>query len=97
MIKLFAAAALTFGAVAAAPAVAAETLTYQGVTYEYTVTEQGATRVISGHDLDRRRPFVLRVARGRVEGEVNGSMVSFSLRDVKRTSQTSTKSQIAAR
>jgi hypothetical protein len=82
MIKLFATAALTFGLLASAP-VTAETLTYKGATYEYTVAEKGATRVITGYDVSNRRPFTLRVARGHVEGVVNGSTVAFSLRDVK--------------
>jgi hypothetical protein len=96
MIKSFAAAALTLGLFVSAP-VAAETLTHQGVTYEYTVTETGATRVIKGYDVTSHRPFSLRVARGRVEGVVDGNTVSFALRDVKPVVAPAAKSEVAAR
>jgi len=97
MNKYFATAALTFGLIVAGPAIAAETLTYQGNTYEYTVAQEGTTRVITGYNVSSRRPFTLRVARGRVEGVVNGNTVAFSLRDVKPIASRAVKTEVAAR
>lgn len=98
MPKLFINAALTFGLLLTGPAIAAptQTLTHQGVTYEYTVTEKGHTRIIKGIDRTNKRPFRLRVASGRVEGSVDGNPVSFPLRDVKPIVTTATATATAS-
>ena len=102
MTKLFFNAALTFGLLLSGPVLAAstQTLTHKGVTYEYTVTEKGNTRIIKGLDRTNNRPFQLRVASGRVEGIVDGNIVSFPLRDVKPITTAATtleSTEIAAR
>ena len=97
MIKLFGTATLTFGLLGSGPVIAAETLTHNGITYEYSVAEKGATRVITGYDVTNHRAFTLRVARGRVEGIVDGSAVSFPLRDVKPIMTAAKPAEVAAR
>ncbi|UVO54603.1 hypothetical protein [Sphingomonas sp. SUN039] len=97
MIKLFATAALTFGLLVSGPAIAAETLTHNGITYEYTVAEKGGSRVITGYDLTNRRAFTLRVGKRRVEGEVDGQPVSFALRDVKPITSVAKPAEVAVR
>ena len=86
---LIAAAAL------ATPALA-ETVTYEGITYVYSVEQRGNVRMISGEDSDHR-VFTLRVSRNWVDGTVNGSPVSFSTRDVARLKPEVTVTEVAAR
>jgi len=97
MIKLLATATLTLGLLASGGALAAETLTHNGVTYEYSVVQKGTTRVISGYDVTNDRPFTLRVAHGRVEGTVAGSAVTFQLREVKPIAKPVAEAEVAAR
>lgn len=68
-----AAAALTL----AAPAFAAErSFTRDGVTYNYTMTEQDGARVLEGH-ASQGGKFRLVVRNGWVKGDVAGNRVSF--------------------
>ncbi len=80
---------------AAAPAFA-ETMTRDGVTYLYTVAQQGDVKVISGKDTTSGNDFTFRVAHGRVEGLVAGRPVDFSLSDVK-VSRAHDNREVAAR
>jgi len=80
----------------AAPA-AAETMTHDGVTYVYSVETSGNTKIIRGEDVTNRRPFVLRVNRGWVEGDVDGRAVWFSTRDVVRLRAKPVLQEVAAR
>lgn len=97
MIKLFATAALTFGLLVSGPVIAAETLTHDGITYEYSVAEKDGARVITGFDTTNRRAFTLRVANGRVVGEVDGQPVRFALRDVKPIASVAKPTEVAVR
>jgi hypothetical protein len=99
MTKLFSTAALAFGLLVSGPVFAGtvEKLSHAGIDYEYTVTEKGATRVIVGYDKTNRRAFTLRVARGWVEGHVDGQPVSFRVRDVKPLTGVATVTQVAVR
>jgi len=104
MTKIFHRIALMFGLLLAGPAFAAETttLTHQGVTYAYKVTEKGAARIIEGVDSTNHQPFRLRVSRGWVEGRVGTTAVSFSLSEVKsvispNTAVTTTSTMVATR
>jgi hypothetical protein len=103
MTKIFYRTAMILGLSMAGPALAAETatLTHQGVTYVYSVTEKGSAKIIEGVDRTNNRPFRLRVAHGWVEGRVDGAAVSFSLRDVKPVTSTTataaTSTLVAAR
>ncbi len=99
MTKLFHRTAIALGMLIASPAFAAgtETLTHNGSTYVYSVTEKGNAKIIEGVDQTTNRPFRLRVSNGWVYGRVDGTAVSFSLRDVKPASAEPTSTQVAAR
>ncbi len=99
MIKLFATAALALGLFVSGPVIAnpVEKLTHEGVRYEYSVSEKGATRVIKGYDFTNHRAFTLRVGKNRVEGEIDGQPVSFALRDVKPITSIAKPAEVAAR
>lgn len=77
------------GLLALAPAAAlakddaARRFEHEGVTYSYTVTQVGDTRVISGVEERTGKPFTLRVGQHRVRGTVGSQQVSFALRDVR--------------
>ncbi|WP_404333752.1 hypothetical protein AB2M62_11165 [Sphingomonas sp. MMS12-HWE2-04] len=77
MTRLFlaaAAATLTF----AAPALATErTFTHEGVTYNYTVTQQGDVKVLEGTAAPTGEKFRLTVKNGWVSGYAANARVSF--------------------
>ena len=77
---------------AAAPVLAAETqtMTRDGVTYIYSVTETPSATLIKGRQ-QGGRPFSLRVANGRVSGYSDGRNVSFPLSAVVRTTPAATE------
>ncbi len=83
-------------AVITTPAVA-ETFVHEGSTYVYTVEERGNFKILKGEVAESRTPFTLRVSRTWVDGEVDGSPVSFSKRSVIRLKPTVTTTEIAAR
>ena len=60
----------------------AESFSHAGTTYTYAVAERGGTRIITGTD-DRGTTYLLRVRGTRVEGEVDGRVVTFSTRNLK--------------
>lgn len=99
MTKIFYRAALTFGLLLSGPAFAtqAQTLTHDGVTYVYSVTEKGSARIIEGVDQTNGRAFRLRVANGRVDGVVGRNPVSFGLSEVKPMVIAATSTKVAAR
>jgi hypothetical protein len=76
------------GLLALAPAItyaqdtATQRFEHEGITYSYTVTKVGDTRVISGVEERTGKPFTLRVGTHRVRGTVGTQQVSFALRDV---------------
>ena len=76
------------GLLALAPAAAlakdatAQRFEHKGVTYSYTVTQVGDTRVITGVEERTGKPFTLRVGPHRVRGTVGSQQVNFALRDV---------------
>ena len=74
-----------------------ETFIHDGSTYVYSVEERGDLRILKGEVVESRKPFTLRVSRNWVDGEVDGSPVSFSKRDVVRLKPTVTIAEIAAR
>lgn len=74
-------------AVSLAPVVAAaepSTITRDGTTYTYSVSQVGKARIIDGTGSDGSR-YHLVVANGRVTGTSNAVPVRFSLRDVAKT------------
>lgn len=75
----------------------AETFVHNGSTYVYSVEERGNIRILKGEVAESRKPFTLRVSRNWVDGEVDGSPVSFSKREVVRLKPTVTIAEIAAR
>jgi hypothetical protein len=87
---------LIAAAVITTPAVA-ETFVHEGSTYVYTVEERGNLTILRGEVAESRQPFTLRVSRTWVDGEVDGSPVSFSKRSVTRLKPTVTTTEIAAR
>ena len=87
---LIAAAAITTPALA-------ETFVHEGVTYVYSIEQRGNMQILTGENSKTRQPFTLRVSRNWVDGEVGGSPVSFSKRDVIRLKPTVSASEIAAR
>ena len=68
-------------AIVAQPAFA-ETFTRDGSTYTYVLEQRGKSTFISGHVVETKEPFNLRVSGTRVTGDVAGRSVSFSTRDV---------------
>jgi hypothetical protein len=89
--------ALTLAIATVATPALAETFEHAGTTYEFSVAQKGKSRVITGKDLKYGRPFELTVRNGWVDGNVDGSPVSFSTRDLIRVRPTVTTSEIAAR
>ncbi len=87
---LIAAAAITTPAIA-------ETFVHEGTTYVYSVEQRGNVQILKGEDTKSRRPFTLRVSRNWVDGDVDGSPVSFSKRAVIRLKPTVTIPEVAAR
>jgi hypothetical protein len=87
---------LIAAAVTTTPALA-ETFVHEGSTYVYTVEERGNLKILKGEVAESRKPFILRVSRNWVDGEVDGSPVSFSKRDVIRLKPTVTTTEMAAR
>jgi hypothetical protein len=82
---------------AISPPALAETFTHKGTTYVYSVEQRGNLQIIKGLDTKTKRPFTLRVSNNWVDGEVDGSPVSFSKRDVVRLTPTVSTTEIAAR
>jgi hypothetical protein len=74
----------------------AESFVHQGITYSYSVEQRGNLRVISGED-SQHRAYTLRVSKNWVDGTVDGSPVSFSIRDVVRLKPEVTVTEVAAR
>ncbi len=99
MTKMFHRTALMFGLLITGPAFAAETqtLTHDGATYVYSVTEKGNAKIIEGVNQTNGRAFRLRVARGRVEGVFGWKPVSFGLDQVKPIVPAATPTKVAAR
>lgn len=94
MTKIFIAlAALT---TVAQPALA-ETFTRDGSTYTYELQQRGKSTYISGHVVDTKEPFELRVSGTRITGYVAGRPVSFSTRDVVSSRNGAKSAEIAAR
>jgi hypothetical protein len=87
---------LIAAAVNTAPALA-ETFVHDGSTYVYTVEQRGNFQILKGEVTESHKPFTLRVSRTWVDGEVDGSPVSFSKRAVVRLKPTVTTTEIAAR
>lgn len=87
---------LIAAAAASTPAIA-ETVVHNGVTYVYTVEQRGDIQILKGEDTKTRKPFTLRVSRNWVDGDVNGSPVSFSKRDVIRLKPRVATTEIAVR
>jgi hypothetical protein len=87
---------LIAAAAVSTPAVA-ETFVHKGSTYIYTVEQRGNLKILKGEVAESRKPFILRVSRNWVDGEVDGSPVSFSKRSVIRFKPTVTTTEIAAR
>jgi hypothetical protein len=82
--KILLAAALAFiPAMASAEAPKSQTMTYDGVTYTYTVTEKNGIRKIEGMMDKGFKRISLVVGKHFVEGTVGGTPVSFSLKEVK--------------
>lgn len=85
--------ALAALAVASQPALA-ETFTRDGTTYTYALEQRGKSTYISGHVVDTKAPFNLRVNGNRVTGDVDGRPVSFSTR---QSASVATPTKVAAR
>jgi hypothetical protein len=96
MRMLFTAAAL---ALTVTPALAAATDTtkfeHDGVTYVYSTTDKGGTKVIRGRSYPGAKPFDLVVRNGVVTGTSGYAPVSFRLSDVERVTPSNIK--VAAR
>jgi hypothetical protein len=75
----------------------AETFVHDGSTYVYSVVERGNVKILKGEVAESRKAFTLRVSRNWVDGEVDGSPVSFSKREVVRLKPVMTPTEIAAR
>ncbi len=80
MLILTTAAALTLSG--AAHAEQTRSFTHEGQTYDYVVTQKGATKVIAGKRDDGTR-FRFTVRGDRVRGTLGGQQVSFGLDEVK--------------
>ncbi len=80
----------------ATPALA-DTFVHDGTTYVYSIEQRGDIQILTGVDSKTRRPFTLRVSRNWVDGNVDGSPVSFSKRDVIRSKPSVLTTEIAAR
>ena len=79
--KVFAVAALTLAGSSAVFAEAPTSFVHNGTTYTYVQTTEKGKRVISGRSSDGQT-FRLLVGERNVTGRFNGSLVTFSLRDV---------------
>ncbi len=82
MTKLPLIAALFATAAATAPAMAAEktSFTHDGVTYVYSETQAGQSRVIKGYAVNGP-DFYYVVRKGQVVGKVDDANVSFAVKD----------------
>jgi hypothetical protein len=80
---LLAAALALLPAMAAAEPPKPQTMTYDGVTYTYTVIEKNGIRKIDGMMDKGFKRFSLVVGKHFVDGTVGGTPVSFSLKAVK--------------
>jgi hypothetical protein len=80
---LLAAALAVLPAMVAAEPPTPQTMTYDGVTYTYTVTEKNGIRRIDGMMDKGFKRFSLVVGKYFVDGTVGGTPVSFSLKQVK--------------
>ncbi len=67
----------TISMLVAAPAMAAETFTRDGVSYEYNVTQSGDYQLITGRDLSTGRTFSLKVRGTHVNGTYGDNSVAF--------------------
>lgn len=94
MLKSF---TILLAAVAATSPALAETFTYQGKTYAYTIEQRGHVRILTGADVTSDVPFVLNVSRNWVEGTVDGQPVSFSTHSVKPLTRNVTVTEVAAK
>jgi hypothetical protein len=74
----------------------AESFVHQGIIYVYSVEQRDNLRVISGED-SQHRAYTLRVSKNWVDGTVDGSPVSFSIRDVVRLKPEVSVTEVAAR
>lgn len=88
---------ILIAAVAISTPAIAETFVHEGTTYVYSVEQRGNVQILKGEDTKSRRPFTLRVSRNWVDGDVDGSPVSFSKRAVIRLKPTVTITEVAAR
>ena len=79
--KVFATAALALAGMSAVHAEAPTSFVHAGTTYTYVQTTENGKRVISGRSSDGQT-FRLLVGERNVTGRFNGSLVTFSLRDV---------------
>jgi hypothetical protein len=70
---------------------------HDGETYTYTAEQVGAKKVLRGKVGTSNAPFELTIDSRRVEGTVNGSPVSFSLKSVRRVRGIVIMDQVAAR
>jgi hypothetical protein len=82
IIALSAAFALAIPGLALADAPEPITFVHNGVDYNYTVAQEGQTRVLTGTANHGAVPFRLRVSGKRVSGTFNGQPIDFALRDV---------------
>ena len=73
---------ILLAAFVARPTLAAEpvTMVHEGVTYHYTIENEGNTQILTGA-VDRGETFRLVVANGRVSGMVGNRPVSFAVRE----------------
>lgn len=71
--------AILAAATAAAPALAADPITFErdGITYVASVYQKGDVQLIEGHEVQSGRAFTLRVINGRVKGDYAGQPVSY--------------------
>ena len=70
------------GSIATTPALA-ESLTRDGVTYNYTVKAIGENKLISGTDLSTGKSFRLLLKGSKVTGSYGSSPVSFEIKPTK--------------
>lgn len=73
-----AAACVAIAAPAFAQAAPQQSFTHDGVTYVYTATQQGRTRILAGKTSDGGT-FELTVRNQRVDGYVNNQHVAFAV------------------
>ncbi len=96
-VNIVAVALVLVPAIAHAETSAPVSFTHAGVLYTYTVEQTGEHKVLRGHAGASREPFVLNVGNNWVDGTVDGSTVSFSLKSVKHMRGIVRVEQMAAR